>query len=66
MKEEKRLTRNMNDKVMLGVCSGFADYFNADPTLVRILFVLIGLATAVFPTLIVYIVLGIVLPERYN
>ena len=34
--ERKRLYRNVNDKMLCGVCSGLADYFNIDPTLVRL------------------------------
>ena len=37
--ERKRLYRNVNDKMLCGVCSGLADYFNIDPTLVRLAWV---------------------------
>ena len=40
--ERKRLYRNVNDKMLCGVCSGLADYFNIDPTLVRLAWVLLG------------------------
>ena len=32
----KRLYRDTNNKMVAGVCSGIAEYFNIDPTLVRI------------------------------
>ena len=32
----KRLTRSSHDKMVAGVCGGLAEYFNVDPTLVRI------------------------------
>ena len=40
--ERKRLYRNVNDKMLCGVCSGLADYFNIYPTLVRLAWVLLG------------------------
>lgn len=61
MKAEKKLYRNPDDKRIAGVCSGLGAYFNIDPTLVRILFVvlLLGYGSA----LIAYIILWIVMPE---
>ena len=40
----KRLYRSRTDKVIGGVCGGIADYFDIDPTLVRLLVVLLVLA----------------------
>ena len=37
---EKRLVRNVQDKKIGGVCAGLADYFNMDPMLVRVLWIL--------------------------
>lgn len=62
MSGNRRLRRNINDKVIGGVCSGLADYFNIDTTLVRailassIIFAGVGLG--------LYIVLWIVLPTE--
>ena len=36
---EKKLQRNQQDKMIAGVCSGLADYFDVDVTWVRIAFV---------------------------
>lgn len=47
-----------------GVCGGLADYINADPTVVRALFVLVSILSAAFPGILVYIILAIVMPER--
>lgn len=49
--ERKRLYRNVNDKMLCGVCSGLADYFNIDPTLVRLAWVVLA-----------YIIASIVIP----
>lgn len=45
--ENRRLTRS-NDRMIAGVCSGIAEYFGWDITLVRILYVLATVCTA-FP-----------------
>jgi phage shock protein C len=58
----KRLYRSSDQKMFLGVAGGLAEYFDLDPTLVRILFVvatLLGLAGVV-----VYAVLAIIMPDE--
>ncbi len=60
--EKKQLTRS-NNRMIAGVCSGIADYFGWDVTLVRILYVLATFFTA-FSGGIVYLVLWVVMPKR--
>jgi phage shock protein C len=57
----KKLYRSRTERRISGVCGGLAEYFNIDPTLVRLLFVL-GLLL-VGGTLWAYIILMIVIPE---
>lgn len=57
----RRLTRSATDKRIAGVCGGIGEYFDIDPTIVRILFVLAALLGG--PGIIAYIVLWIVLPK---
>jgi len=45
-----------------GVCAGFGDYFDIDTTLVRLMFVALGLITVMFPMLVFYVVAWIVVP----
>lgn len=54
--------RRSNDRIIGGVCGGIAERFDADPTLVRILYVLISLISAAFPGVLVYVVLWIIMP----
>jgi phage shock protein C len=60
----RRLVRSINDRKVAGVCAGVAEYFDMDPTLVRILWLLL-LFCAGLPG-IAYIVCWIVLPEGYT
>jgi phage shock protein C len=51
----KRFVRSTNDRKVAGVCAGVADYFDMDPTLVRILWALATLIPG--PNVIAYIVI---------
>jgi phage shock protein C len=56
----KRLVKG--DKKIFGVCSGLADYFDLDPTVVRILFLV---AVFMFGTgILLYLILAIVMPDK--
>ena len=63
MMNENKLTRSENQAIA-GVCAGFAEYFGWDISLVRILYLVISIASAGFPGTLVYIILWIVMPEK--
>ena len=58
----RRLTRSSN-KMLAGVCSGMAEYTGLDVSLVRILVVLVVLATGILYGLLIYLVAALVMPE---
>lgn len=58
----RRLYRSRVDKKIAGVCGGLGEYFRVDPTLIRLLVVLIGFFTAVLPILIAYLIAAIIIP----
>lgn len=60
----KRLYRS-SDRVVAGVCGGIAEYFNIDPTLIRVAYVVLTLFSVAFPGIILYIILMILMPN-YN
>lgn len=60
--EKKRLTRSRNKKIS-GVAGGVAEYFNIDPTLVRIAFVIGLIASGGPPLILAYIILAVVMPD---
>jgi len=60
---EKRLTRSAN-KVLAGVCGGIAEYFDIDPTLVRICYAALSAFSAGFPGLLLYIIMMILMPQK--
>ncbi len=59
----KQLTRNPDDKLIGGVCSGVADYLGMDVTLVRLLTV-VGAILGVGSLVVAYVVAWILMPER--
>ena len=61
MTAQKRLTR-AKDKMVAGVCAGLANYVNIDPTIMRILFVLIAFAGGA--SVLAYLIMWIVMPEE--
>ena len=58
------LVRSKSDRMIAGVCGGIAKSLGWDPTLVRVLYVLVSILSAAFPGTIVYIILWIVMPEE--
>ena len=58
----RRFARTRRDRWVAGVCGGIARYFGIDPTLVRVLFILGMIFTAVVPFVVTYIVLTLVTP----
>lgn len=61
MDERKRLYKFRNNKMICGVCAGIADYFNIDPSIVRVLWAVLALAAGT--GVLAYIACAIILPE---
>lgn len=58
----KKLMRSRNNKIIAGVCGGFAEYFNIDPTIIRIVWFILALMS--FGAIgLAYIICIIVIPE---
>lgn len=59
----KKLYRSQTDKKIAGVCAGIAEYFNIDPTIVRVIFFILLLPGGL-PGLIPYVALWIIVPVK--
>ncbi len=57
------LHRSRTNSIIGGVCGGIAEWLGWDPTLVRLLYVLVSLLSAAFPGILVYILLWILAPK---
>ncbi len=60
--EPKKLYRSRTNTMISGVCGGLAEYIGMDPTVVRLLYVLLSLFSAAFPGLILYIIAMFIIP----
>jgi len=57
---EKRLYRSRTDRVIWGVCGGLAKYFDVDPTIIRVIAVLLIFASGF--GILAYIIMAIIVP----
>ncbi len=60
----KKLYRSESNKMLCGVCGGIAEYFNIDPTIIRLLWVFLCLLG--FSGVITYIIAAIIIPSENN
>ena len=66
MNAPRSLSRSRDDRMLAGVMGGIARRFGWNSTLVRILFVVLSIASAAFPGLVVYLILWLLIPEEGN
>ena len=59
----KRLYLSETDKKLAGVCGGIAEYFDIDPTLVRLIWVILTIFSAGFGGIIAYLIAMAVIPK---
>lgn len=62
----KKLYRSEKNKVWLGVLGGLGEYFNIDPVILRVAFILIFVFTGFIPGLIAYLLMAIVIPTKVD
>lgn len=62
MNENRKLYRSRNDRVFFGVCGGLAEYFDIDPTIVRLVTVIIAVWGGV--GVLAYLVAALIIPEE--
>ncbi len=58
-----KLHRSTANRIIAGVCGGFAEWLGWNPTTFRVLFVIVSILSAAFPGLLVYLVLWLVMPK---
>jgi phage shock protein C len=56
------LRRSRSDCMIAGVVAGLAKYFNLDPTLARVLYVVGSVVSIAFPGIIIYVLLWVIVP----
>jgi phage shock protein C len=54
--------RKSRDRIIAGVCGGIAEWIGWDPTVVRVIYVVVSIVSIAFPGILVYLLLWIVMP----
>ncbi len=60
----RELRRRRDIEKLAGVCAGLAEYFDLDPTLVRVVYAVATFFTGVIPGVVLYAILALVIPAR--
>jgi phage shock protein C len=62
MDASRKLYRSTSNRQVAGVCSGLAEYFNLDPTLIRVLFIILAVLGG--SGVILYVAMWIIVPKQ--
>lgn len=62
--QAKPFARSLNDRMLAGVMGGIARRFGWNSTLLRVLFVIVSIASAAFPGILVYLILWLLMPQE--
>jgi len=60
----RTLSRSLNDRMIAGVMGGIAHRFGWSSTLLRVVYVIVSIASAAFPGLLVYLLLWLLIPNE--
>ena len=60
--KNKRLTKSPSNRMVCGVCAGIGEYFDIDPTVIRLLWAILTVC-GVGSGLLVYIIAAVVMPD---
>ena len=60
----KKIYKSDTNKIFSGVIGGIGEYLDIDPTILRLVYILVAIMTGVFPAIIGYIVASLVVPKK--
>jgi phage shock protein C len=60
----KKLYKSDTNRTFSGVLGGLGEYYDIDPTLLRLAFIVLTIVTGIFPCVIGYIIAGIIVPDK--
>lgn len=61
---KKKLYKSEDDKVFAGVIGGIAEYFDMDATILRLVYILLAVVTALVPAILGYIIAALIVPQK--
>lgn len=59
----KKLYRSGQERKVLGVCGGFAEYWEADPTFIRAIYLVLTFLSGILPGILLYFALALIMPS---
>jgi len=60
----RKLFRSSENRQLLGVCGGFAEYWELDPTVVRAIYLVFTFFSGILPGIVLYFLLALIMPRR--
>jgi len=64
MASKKKIYRSKENKVLAGIFGGLGDYFDIDPTILRLGWLVVFISTGMFPGLLVYLIAIFIVPKK--
>lgn len=64
--EIKKLHRSKSNRIFAGICGGLGEYFEVDPVLIRLIWLLAIIFSGIVPGLLAYILAIFIVPERLS
>ncbi len=61
---DRKLYLSDTDKKISGVCGGMGEYFNIDPTLIRLAWIFLSIPVAVIGGVVAYFIAAAIIPKR--
>ena len=61
---KKKLYKDRKNQMFMGVCAGMAEYFNMDPTMMRMIWILVAFFTRGALTLLIYLICALAIPDK--
>ncbi|MDO9079984.1 MAG: PspC domain-containing protein [Desulfuromonadales bacterium] len=62
----RKLARSKTDKMLGGVCGGFAEYYGWPSWVVRFVYVVVSILSAAFPGILIYLLLWLLMPFKQD
>lgn len=60
----KKLYKSKENKVICGVLGGLGEYFEIDPVILRVFYILISVFSAIFPGVLAYFFMALIVPKH--
>lgn len=60
----RKLYLSKENKKIFGICGGIGEFFDIDPTIIRLIAIIAAVATMVIPGLVAYFIAWLIIPEK--